>query len=118
MLGGMISVIITDYIQFVVLSFGMILICGISVFALGWSTIVDTVISVHGESGFNPVLEGSGFGPTYIMWMIFTAGIVSCAVWQTSVMRACAAESVVVVRRMYMWSSIGFLIRFMVPQFL
>ena len=107
-----------DYIQFVVLSFGMILICGISVFALGWSTIVDTVISVHGESGFNPVLEGSGFGPTYIMWMIFTAGIVSCAVWQTSVMRACAAESVVVVRRMYMWSSIGFLIRFMVPQFL
>ena len=117
-MGGMVSVVVTDYIQFVVLSFGMILICGISVFALGWSTIVDTVISVHGESGFNPVLEGSGFGPTYIMWMIFTAGIVSCAVWQTSVMRACAAESVVVGRRMYMWSSIGFLIRFMVPQFL
>lgn len=50
--------------------------------------------------------------------MIFTAGLVSCAVWQTAVMRACAAESTAVVRRLYMWSSIGFLIRFMVPQFL
>ena len=65
-MGGMVSVVVTDYIQFVVLSFGMILICGISDFALGWSTIVDTVISVHGESGFIPVLEGSGFGPTYM----------------------------------------------------
>jgi SSS family solute:Na+ symporter len=50
--------------------------------------------------------------------MIFTAGIVSCAVWQTSVMRACAAESAEVVRKLYTWSSIGFLIRFMIPQFL
>ena len=117
-MGGMVSVVITDYIQFVILSFGMILTCGMAVFALGWSTIVETVAAVHGESGFNPLLEGSGFGPSYIMWMIFTAGLVSCAVWQTSVMRACAAESVAVVRRLYKWSSIGFLIRFMVPQFL
>ena len=116
--GGMVSVVITDYIQFVILSFGLILTCGIAVFALGWPTIVYTVTVVHGESGFNPLLEGSGFGPSYIMWMIFTAGLVSCAVWQTSVMRACAAESIAVVRRLYMWSSIGFLIRFMIPQFL
>ena len=73
-MGGMVSVVITDYIQFVVLSFGMILTCGMAVYALGWSTIVETVAAVHGESGFNPLLEGSGFGPSYIMWMIFTAG--------------------------------------------
>ncbi len=118
-MGGMVSVVITDYIQFVVLSFGMILTCGMAVYALGWSTIIETVAAVHGASGFNPMLKGSsGFGPAYIMWMIFTAGLVSCAVWQTSVMRACAAESVAVVRRLYRWSSIGFLIRFMIPQFL
>jgi len=34
------------------------------------------------------------------------------------VMRACAVESTAVVKKLYMWSSIGFLIRFMVPQFL
>jgi len=117
-MGGMVSVVITDYLQFVVLSFGIILTCGIAIFTLGWTPIVETVMTIHGEAGFNPMLDDSGFGPSYIMWMIFTAGLVSCAVWQTSVMRACAAESVEVVRRMYMWSSIGFLVRFMVPQFL
>ena len=117
-LGGMVSVVITDYIQFVVLSFGTILACGIAVFKLGWTPIVESVMTIHGEAGFNPMIEGSGFGPSYIVWMIFTAGLVSCAVWQTAVMRACAAESTAVVKKMYMWSSIGFLIRFMVPQFL
>lgn len=117
-MGGMVSVVITDYMQFVVLSFGVILTCGIAIFKLGWTPILETVMTIHGEAGFNPMLEGSGFGPSYIMWMLFTAGLVSCAVWQTSVMRACAAESVEVVRKLYIWSSIGFLIRFMVPQFL
>ena len=117
-LGGMVSVVITDYIQFVVLSFGIILASGIAIEKLGWSSIVETVITVHGEAGFNPLVEGTGFGPSYVVWMIFTAGLVSCAVWQTAVMRACAAESTAVVKKLYMWSSIGFLIRFMVPQFL
>ncbi|MDP6777473.1 MAG: sodium:solute symporter family protein, partial [Candidatus Latescibacteria bacterium] len=117
-LGGMVSVVITDYVQFVVLSFGIIFACGMAVHTLGWSHIVDTVRVIHGEAGFNPMHEGTGFGPSYMVWMIFTAGIVSSAVWQTSVMRACAAESTAVVKKLYVWSSIGFLIRFMLPQFL
>jgi len=116
-LGGMVSVVITDYIQFVVLSFGMILACVLAWNHLGWDTIVETVKTVHGEAGFNPFHE-EGFGLSYVVWMIFTAGLVSCAVWQTAVMRACAAESTQVVRRLYIWSSIGFMIRFMLPQFL
>jgi SSS family solute:Na+ symporter len=50
--------------------------------------------------------------------MIVTAGLVSCAVWQTAVARACSAESTEHVRRLYMVSSIGFLIRFLLPNFL
>ncbi|MBN2475722.1 MAG: sodium:solute symporter family protein [Pirellulales bacterium] len=116
-LGGMVSVVITDYIQFVVLSLGMLLSCFLAVRYLGWSQIVETVKTVHGDAGFNP-LNAKGFGPSYIVWQIFVAGLVSCAVWQTAVMRACAAESVQVVKRLYAWSSIGFLIRFLIPQFL
>jgi SSS family solute:Na+ symporter len=116
-LGGMVSVVITDYVQFVVLSFGMLLACGIAVVRLGWSNIVNTVWEVHGSAGFDP-LSGEGFGASYVVWMVFVAGIVSCAVWQTAVMRACAAESTRVVKRLYVWSSIGFLIRFLIPQFL
>ncbi len=117
-LGGMVSVVITDYVQFVVLSIGMLITCGLAVNHLGWSTIVETLTTVHGEAGFNPLIEGAGFGPSYLIWMIFTAGLVSCAIWQTAVMRACSAESIEVVKRLYIFSSIGFMVRFMIPQFL
>lgn len=116
-LGGMVSVVITDYVQFVVLSFGMLAACGFAIGRLGWSSIVDAVSAVHGEAGFDP-FHAQGFGPGYVVWMVFTAGLVSCAVWQTAVMRACSASSTAVVKRLYAWSSIGFLIRFLVPQFL
>ena len=117
-LGGMVSVVLTDYIQFVVLSLGLLTACGLALYRLGWAEITETVATVHGEAGFNPLVEGAGFGPSYIVWMIFTAGIVSCAVWQTAVMRACAAESTAAVKRIYVWSSVGFMVRFMIPQFL
>ena len=116
-LGGMVSVVITDYIQFVVLSFGMLLACWLALKHIGWSTLIDTVKTIHGPSGFNP-LDTEGFGASYVIWQIFAAGLVSCAIWQTAVMRACAAESTLVVKRLYIWSSIGFMIRSLIPQFL
>ena len=48
---------------------------------------------------------------------MFFLGLVSCAIWQTAVIRACAAESISVVKKLYVWSSIGFLIRFLLPYF-
>ncbi|UCC30154.1 MAG: sodium:solute symporter family protein [Phycisphaerales bacterium] len=116
-LGGMISVVITDYIQFVVLAFGLLAACVFAVRELGWDSIITTVQSLKGTAGFDP-FHGDGFGAGYVVWMMFTAGLVSCAVWQTAVMRACAADSAKVVKRLYTWSSIGFLIRFMIPNFL
>ena len=116
-LGGMISVVITDFIQFFVLSIGMLLACGLAVHHLGWSNIITTVRDTYGSAGFDP-FHVDGFGSNYVMWQIFVAGLVSCAVWQTAVMRACSAESTAVVKRLYVWSSIGFLIRFMIPNFL
>ena len=115
-LGGMVSVIVTDYAQFVVLSLGLLIACVVAIGQLGWSTIVQTVDAVHGAAGFNP-FDGDGFGPSYVVWMIFL-GIVSCAVWQTAAIRACAAENEQVVRRLYKWSSLGFMVRFLIPQFI
>ena len=115
-LGGMVSVVITDYVQFVVLSFGLLLACALAVVKVGWSNLVDGVNTIHGDGGFNPFAT-DGAGGSYVGWMFFM-GVISCAVWQTAVMRACAAESVAVVKRMYLWSSLGFMIRFMIPQFI
>jgi len=116
-LGGMVSVVITDYVQFVVLSFGMLAACLFALEYLGWSNIVQTVTEVHGEAGFDP-LNAEGFGLSYVMWMVFVAGLVGGAIWPTALMRACSVESIQVVKRLYLWSSIGFLIRNLLPNFL
>ena len=116
-LGGMVSVVITDYIQFVVLSLALMLTAFFAARDMGWKHIVDTVEMVHGESGFNPFAEGE-YGLSYVLWSLFVFGLVSSAVWPTAVIRACAAENVQVVRRLYTFSSVGFMTRFILPQFL
>ncbi len=116
-LGGLVSVIITDYLQFAVLSFGLLLACGVAVAKVGWGNIVSTVTLVHGEAGFNP-FTGDGFGGEYVLWMVLSAGVMAAGVWPTAVMRVCAAENTRVVRRLYCWSAVGFMIRSILPMFL
>jgi len=114
-LGGMVSVAVLDYIQFVVLSISLVIASILAINHLGWSDIVETVQAGKGVAGFNPFHE-SGFGLSYVLWMFFL-GLVSCAIWQTAVIRACSAKSTSIVKRIYMLSSIGFLIRFLIPYF-
>ncbi|MFC1633752.1 sodium:solute symporter [Planctomycetota bacterium] len=114
-LGGMVSVVVLDYIQFVVLSFSLLATSLLSIRYLGWNNIVSTVSSLKGEAGYNP-FHGEGFGVSYVVWMFFL-GLVSCAVWQTAVIRACSAKDTSTVKRIYTWASIGFLIRFLLPYF-
>lgn len=116
-LGGMISVVLTDYVQFVVLSIGLLLATAIAIGKLGWSTIFETVHEQLGPAGFDPTIEGAGFGWSYVFWMVITAGLIGSAVWPTAVARALAMESVEAVRKQYSWSSISFAVRFMIPYF-
>ncbi len=115
-MGGMISVILTDYVQFVVLSFGLFLATGLAIYYLGWDHIFNVVIAEKGEVAFNPVAEGSSFGFDYVMWMAFL-GLVNCALWPTAVARALASDSEETVRRQFMFSSITFAIRNIIPYF-
>jgi SSS family solute:Na+ symporter len=115
-LGGMVSEVVLDYVQFVVLTFGLLLATVLSIQNLGWHNIIETVSALKGRAGFDP-FDAEGFGAAYVVWMFFL-GLVSCAVWQTAVIRACAAKDTATVKRLYMWSSIGFLMRFLLPYFL
>jgi len=117
-LGGMVSVVITDYIQYVILSIGLILTVGLSISQLGLTHIFQTVSDHMGISGFDPLSTEGIFGWKYVLWMSFTAGLVSCAIWPTAVARALAAKSPEIVKKQYMLSSIGFMIRFLIPNFL
>jgi len=115
-LGGMISVIITDYIQFVLLSFSLLVVTGIAIVKLGWENIFSTILAEMGEKGFNPLVSEGAFGTEYVIWMFFL-GLVACGVWPTAIARALSADSPATVKKQYMWSSVSFLIRFLIPYF-
>jgi SSS family solute:Na+ symporter len=114
----MISVVIADYVQFVVLSIGLLLTCYLAVDYLGWDNIVTTVKQHMGPRGFDPTITepNSPFGWEYIIWMGFL-GLVSCGIWPTSVARALAMESPKAVKRQFMFSSVSYMIRFLIPYF-
>ena len=57
-LGGMISVVLADYVQFVVLSFGLLLTTGLAIWNLGWNHIFESIESVMGIGGFDPTDRG------------------------------------------------------------
>jgi SSS family solute:Na+ symporter len=114
-LGGMVSVVVLDYIQFVVLSFSLLATSLLSIRYLDWHNIIGTVSQLQGEAGFNP-FHAEGFGTSYVIWMFFL-GLVNCAIWQTAVIRACSADSIRTVKRLYTFASVGFLIRFLLPYF-
>ncbi len=113
--GGMISVVITDYIQFVIMSFGLVIATIYAIYHLGWVNIWDTILLHMGDGGYNPFAEGE-FGIDYVLWM-GVLGLVSCAIWPTAIARALAMDSPENVKRQYKWSSISFLIRFLIPYF-
>jgi len=116
-LGGMISVILTDYTQFVVLSFGVVATTLLAINEVGISQMHDAVARGMGEAGFNPMVEGGEFGISYVLFQLFAAGIVGCAVWPTAVSRALAMESPKAVKKQYTISAISFTIRFLIPMF-
>ena len=116
-LGGMISVVITDYVQFVIISIGFIIGTVLAIYKLGWTHIFDTIALYMGEKGFSPVAADSSFGWEYVLWMCFIAGLVGSAVWPTTVARALAADSSRTVKKQFMWGSVSYTIRYLVPYF-
>lgn len=116
MLGGMVAVLFTDYLQYCVMAVGLVFTSVLLMSQFGWGGVVDKVMEIKGEAGINPLVPENGMGASYMVWMLFL-GLISACVWQTSVMRATSAESEKVVRRTYAWGSVGFLVRFIIPYF-
>lgn len=116
-MGGMVSVVLTDYVQFVVLSLGLMAMVFLAISNLGFEHIIEVSRAKLGDASFDPTHAESAFGPGYIAWMGIL-GLVSCAVWPTAVSRALASRDETVVKRQFSLSSISFMIRFLIPCFL
>src|SRR3954453_23416358 len=88
-LGGMLSVLVTDFLQFVVMSAGLIAVTILILSKVGWQTMVETVERNHGPGGFNPFINAK-LGWSYVA---FNAILNSAVVltWQTTIARVLAA---------------------------
>ena len=120
--GGMLSVIVTDYIQYVVLSISFLLCIFYSIKTLGWNNIFNSLEFIMKENNadynidsiYNPVDK---MGGAYISWQVIL-GFVSAVIWPTSITRVLSIKSTNLVKKQYLWSSFSFLIRFIIPCFL
>ncbi len=111
--GGMLSVLITDYLQFVVMSAGLLAVTLVTLYHVPWSVLVETVEKHYGEGGFNPfVNEDLGWS-----WVIFNGMLNTAAVltWQTTIARVLSAKDTNTGLKIYTRTSFFFVCRFVIP---
>ena len=112
-LGGMLSVLVTDFLQFVVMSAGLILVTILILMNVGWEKLVTTVETHYGPGGFNPFVNPT-MGWQYVLFnlMLNTAAVLT---WQTIIARVLAAKDTKTGRKVYTRTSFFFVCRFLIP---
>lgn len=112
-LGGMLSVLVTDFLQFVVMSIGLIAVSFLILSNVGWDRLVDTVQTKIGEKGFDPfVTGGMGWGFVISNLLTNTAAVLT---WQTSIARVLSAKDTATGRKVYTHTAFFFVCRWVIP---
>jgi len=114
-LGGMVSVVINDFIQFVVLSATMLIGSVFVIREIGWSNLFRVPEGVDAAAWVNPLARGSDFGLIYVAFMVVLSLSVA-TLWQSSTLRALAAKTPKTAKRLYAWSSVSYLARRVIPM--
>ncbi len=113
-LGGMVSVVITDFIQYALLSIATILVSIYAVYHAGWHNIVEKVTTTMGAGGFDPFTNPK-FGWTFLVWQVLVwLGVHTC--WQTTAMRMFSTKSPEISKKVMTWTGFIFLGRGMLPM--
>lgn len=112
-LGGMLSVLVTDYMQFIVMSAGLIVVTILILMNVGWENMVSTVELQYGAGGFNPFVNPT-MGWPYVVFNLML-NIASVLTWQTIIARVLAAKDTATGRKVYTRTSFFFVCRFLIP---
>jgi SSS family solute:Na+ symporter len=113
-LGGMVSVVITDFLQYVLLSVATILVSIYAVRYAGWSNIVNKVSTTMGPGGYNPLVNPK-FGLTFLIWqLLLWFSVHTC--WQTTAMRMFSTKSPEISKKVMTWTGFIYLGRGMLPM--
>lgn len=135
-LGGMLSVLVTDFLQFIVMGIGIVVTSVLVILHIGWGNLIDglslawstteaaaaagTAATVTTEAAaglkahpYNP-FHASSFGWGYLLWQ-FAFQIAVATTWQTQISRVLAARDADTAKRMYRRTSFYFVGRFLLP---
>lgn len=120
-LGGMLSVLVTDYLQFLVMGVGIVLTSILVLHHVGWTHLIDGLNAAwagHGSARlsshpFNP-FDHTSYGWGYLLWM-FVFQIAVATTWQTQISRVLATKDASTARRMYRRTAFYFVGRFLLP---
>jgi solute:Na+ symporter, SSS family len=115
-LGGMLSVLVTDFLQFVVMSIGLIAVTFLILYKVGWSGdsgLVAAVTDNFGAGGFNP------FTHAELGWMFVLSNLLmnlaAVLTWQTCIARLLAAKDTRTGRKVYTGTAFFFICRWIIP---
>ena len=118
--GGMLSVLVTDYIQFLVVGTGMVVTSVLVIHHIGWQNLLDG-LSASWTAGaatgaahpFNP-FHSSSFGWGYLVWqLIFQVAVATT--WQTQISRVLSTDGADTAKKMYSRTSFYYVGRFLLP---
>jgi len=112
-LGGMLSVLITDFLQFIVMSFGLIVVTVMILYRVGWDALVQAVQIHHGAGGFNPFVHPK-MGWPYVLFNAMLS-LATVLTWQTMIMRVLAAKDTQTGLKIYKGTAFFFTCRFLIP---
>jgi SSS family solute:Na+ symporter len=113
-LGGMVSIVITDFIQYVALSIGTILVTIWSINAAGLPKMYETVRETMGVGGFSPFANPE-YGWAYVIFQVLIwLAVHTC--WQTTAMRTFSTRSPEISKRVFSWAGFIYLGRGMMPM--
>ncbi|MHB8581175.1 MAG: sodium:solute symporter family protein, partial [Ignavibacteriaceae bacterium] len=113
LLGGMISIVLTDFVQFVFLSIGCLIVTILLLFKFNISEVIKTTIMNVPGGGLNP-FNSPQMGWTFIIWQIVLQ-IAVWTTWQTTVMRMFSAKSPEVGKKIYFWTGVMMIGMFAIP---
>ncbi len=112
-LGGMLSVLVTDFLQFIVMSAGLLVVTVLVLMHVGWDRLVDTVEHNYGAGGFNPFIAPD-LGWSFVLSNLFT-NIATVLTWQTCIARLLAAKDSRTGRKVYTGTAFFFVCRWVIP---
>ena len=115
-LGGMLSVLVTDYLQFIIMGIGLVVVSVLVATHLSWTSLVDGVQRPDRQMVHSTRMVSPEMGVTYVLWQALNQ-LAVVLTWQTVIQRVLASRDARVARQVYMKTSFFFVGRFLIPAF-